>query len=404
MIGTLFLQVSLLLSLPSYVYGHSTWVCATPGTTTLRVYAGNYHTPLTSVYGGIIIAGGASGSEQYGVATANPYAGDADATFNTTGQSDSGAHTWLAGKRFNFLTGQGVKTYTEMLNENPSVNCKKIGGATNTKVLFQQLFYTVDIPVDVCDSSVTYYYTTTCDREEDCAWSNVWASIPCTAGIYSAVPTRVPTHLPPSATYTPTATPTGIPTHIPTHTPTHIPTHVPTSVPTHEPTGNPTGEPTGIPSSEPSGVPTQVPTEVPPSGPSGPVPPPPSPTYVPTHVPTRIPTVLATEEPTMSPTSEDELHGGVGIVHCDCPNKYDEAVLAAIIVPAALCCICCLIASILFLFGGAKKQNKYAHPPAAIVVYKMDDDTPPAAATATIQQELKKSVSNVEPFEEEVPL
>lgn len=147
---------------------HTVWFCIVPpppGSSTLTVYAGNYH---GSISGGIIIAGGTPGSEQFGPICDLPY--------------DIGSGSLVCGSRYNF--DGSMYTFAEMLAESPSVNCEPLGDAADTYAVDDTslVYGKMNFDVDACTSGVVYGLVTTQDSIIETPWDNAWALVECVNG------------------------------------------------------------------------------------------------------------------------------------------------------------------------------------------------------------------------------
>jgi len=163
---------------------HTVFMCIKPGTNKITAYAGTYHT--NSRVGGMIIAGGVPGSEQFGAICSKPYgryssgqyAGEVPCSITR-----NGASPWSCGRRFNWQTTRPM-TYAQLLQEAPDANCDQVGNSaqsyqiTSTRITWNR----VEIPVDKCGKEVNYALVTTSDSCDDTPWMNVWANVECVPG------------------------------------------------------------------------------------------------------------------------------------------------------------------------------------------------------------------------------
>lgn len=169
------------------VHAHTRGFCVSSSNSgVISIYAGTTHTPSGGeTTGGIIIAGGQAGNEQFGSICAQPYIdrlgddGGDDDRFDTAYETDDIAHDWLCGKRFNFQESIGWLTYNEVLARSPDVTCK--GYQPND--LENRRFLGVDLEVDECGNDVVYGLSTTFD--ENIEYPNEeteWITFECEVG------------------------------------------------------------------------------------------------------------------------------------------------------------------------------------------------------------------------------
>jgi hypothetical protein len=173
------------------VDAHTVFMCIYPGVNQIVAYGGTYHTG--SKVGGMILAGGVTGNEQYDPICSVPYPGYSSGSYAGevySGITNNGAEPWGCGTRFNWETGTPL-TFAQMVAEAPTANCDQIGDSasyypdiTSTGLTWNR----VTIPVNVCDETATYALITTADQADDTPWMNIWAKAKCVDGD----PTKTP--------------------------------------------------------------------------------------------------------------------------------------------------------------------------------------------------------------------
>ena len=184
--------ISLCISLN--VYAHTVFMCIKPGENHITAYAGTYHT--NSQVGGMIIAGGVSGNEQYdpicpvpyGAYPSGTYAGEVPCSATSGGQQ-----SWSCGQRFDWETTSPL-SYAQLLAEASDANCDQVGDSSN--------YYNIDssyitwnrvvIPVNECGPNINYALVTTSDSCDDAPWMNVWANVECVPGDPTQTPGNDP--------------------------------------------------------------------------------------------------------------------------------------------------------------------------------------------------------------------
>lgn len=156
------------------------------------MYAGTYHT--NSQIGGVIIAGGAAGAEQYDPICDVPYPAFAGQTYPgavPAGYTANGATTWGCGQRFNWDLSSPPLTFAQLLIEAPNANCDQVGDSASYYPDITASYITwnkVVIPVEACDPSIVYATATTSDSADDSPWTNVWATTRCQDGDVTVTP------------------------------------------------------------------------------------------------------------------------------------------------------------------------------------------------------------------------
>lgn len=156
------------------------------GENQITAYAGTYHT--NSRVGGMIIAGGLAGSEQYDPICPVPYGGGV--TCSTT---SGGVHAWSCGQRFDWEQSSPL-TYTQLLAEASDANCDQVGDSANYYSIGSSriTWNKVVIPVEECGPNINYALVTTADSCDDVPWRNVWANVECVPGDPTTTPGTTP--------------------------------------------------------------------------------------------------------------------------------------------------------------------------------------------------------------------
>jgi len=169
----------------SVANAHTVFMCISPGASEIVAYAGTYHT--NSKAGGMILAGGVLGSEQYDPICPLPYPSYSSGSYAgevPSGVTAGGAQPWGCGTRFDWEAGAPL-TFTQMVAEAPTANCDQIGDSATyyTDITSSSITWNrVTIPVDVCDATATYALITTADVADDTPWMNIWATVRCVPG------------------------------------------------------------------------------------------------------------------------------------------------------------------------------------------------------------------------------
>lgn len=187
--------IALIASLfASSVYAHTVFMCIKPGENQITAYAGTYHT--NSQVGGMIIAGGVSGNEQYDPICPIPYPGYSSGVtpgeFPCSGTC-CGKTPWGCGQRFNWETTSPM-TYAQLLAEAPDANCDQVGNSGSYYSIGSSsiTWNRVVIPVNECGENINYGLVTTADNCDDTPWMNVWAQVECVPGDPTQTPNGDP--------------------------------------------------------------------------------------------------------------------------------------------------------------------------------------------------------------------
>lgn len=179
-----------ILGLLAVVNAHTVYMCINPGVNQITVYAATYHT--NSRRGGIIIAGGELGNEQYDPICPKPYgaytsgsrSGEVPCSVTNGKDNTSPSKPWSCGDRFDW-DNSAVMTYAQVAAEAPHGNCDEVGDSSNS---FSQInsprltWNKVTIPVDKCGENINYALVSTSDSCDDSPWMNVWANVECVPG------------------------------------------------------------------------------------------------------------------------------------------------------------------------------------------------------------------------------
>ena len=176
------------------ISAHTVFMCIKPGENQITAYAGTYHT--NSQVGGMIIAGGVSGAEQYDAICPVPYPGYSSGVspgeFPCSGTC-CGQTPWGCGQRFDWETTSPM-TYAQLLAEAPDANCDQVGNSGSYYSIGSSsiTWNRVVIPVNECGPNINYVLVTTADNCDDTPWMNVWAQVECVPGDPTQTPNGDP--------------------------------------------------------------------------------------------------------------------------------------------------------------------------------------------------------------------